>query len=343
MKINHHTMGKNSPCYIIAEIGHNHQGDDELAMELISAAAHSGASAVKFQKRDNQNLFTKEFYEKAYTGSNSFGSTYGEHREFLEPKIALLQQANKLAHALGIDFIVTVFDEASLVLCENELKVDAYKIQSADLTHHGLIRTVALTQKPYFISCGAASYREVLATVSFCNSLETPYCMMYAVSEYPTSDNHVNLFRIAQLIRESGLTWVGFSCHHKSIEPALLSRAIGAVAIEKHFTLDKNQRGPDHHLSILPDELFQLREQLASVDSFMGNDWTNQYEVEDYQLDARYKMGKCAVAKKDLEKGHFLQATDIEFRSPMKGKSPMEVTAMIGKPLILSFRKGDVL
>src|SRR4051812_24247418 len=99
-------------------------------MKIIRAAAQNGASAVKFQKRDNASLFLPEFYNKPYDSENSFGKTYGEHREYLEPKVQWLRKANKLAHKLGMDFIMTVFDEASLLLCERELNIDAYKIQS---------------------------------------------------------------------------------------------------------------------------------------------------------------------------------------------------------------------
>lgn len=343
MKISKLKIGDDFPCYIIAEISHNHQGKESEAMAIINAAAKNGANAVKFQKRDNENLFLADFYSKEYQNVNSFGKTYGEHRTFLEPKISWLKKANVLAHRLKLDFIMTVFDEASLSICEKELNIDAYKIQSSDLTNHLLIKKVALTKKPYFISCGASTLAEIKKSFSFCKSLNTPFCMMYAVSEYPTADKHVNLKRITQLKNIFKTTLWGFSCHHQTIQPAIYSRILGVVAIEKHFTLNKSQKGPDHKLSITPMELYSLRQELDRVDLFSGLNWIKNTSVESYQLDAKYKMGKCAIANKNLKKGEILKQTDIVYKSPMKGLGYIESQKIIGKPLKKNFLKGEVI
>lgn len=343
MKINKLKVGPDLPCYIIAEISHNHQGKESEAMAIIKAAAKNGANAVKFQKRDNENLFLADFYSKEYQNVNSFGKTYGEHRTFLEPKISWLKKVNALAHKLKLDFIITVFDEASLSICEKELNVDAYKIQSSDLTNHSLIKKVAFTKKPYFISCGASSIAEIKKSYTYCKSLNTDFCLMYAVSEYPTTDEHVNLKRITQLKNILKTKHIGFSCHHKTIQPAIFSRILGAVAIEKHFTLDKSQKGPDHKLSITPTELYSLRQELDKTDLFIGFDWKENTSVESYQLDAKYKMGKCAVASKNLKKGEILKQTDIVYKSPMKGFGYLESQKFIGKPLQKNILKGQVI
>lgn len=343
MKINKNKIKPGHPCYIIAEISHNHQGKEAEVFKIIKAAAVNGASAVKFQKRDNANLFLPDFYSKLYKSENSFGKTYGEHREYLEPKISWLKKANLLAHRLNLDFIMTVFDEASLLLCEKELNVDAYKIQSADLTSHFLIEKVALTKKPYFISCGAASLDEIKATFKFCRTLSAPFCLMYAVSEYPTADQHVNLARITQLKKILKTKLIGFSCHHRDIEPAVYSRLLGTVAIEKHFTLNKLQKGPDHKLSILPKELRALRKRLTQADIFSGKNWEKDSAIENYQTDARFKMGKCAVAAKHLKKGTILDASDIRYQSPMQGNNPMEIKKVIGKKLAADVKRGRVI
>jgi sialic acid synthase SpsE len=343
VKINKNKIGAGSPCYLIAEISHNHQGKEDEAMKIIEAAAANGASAVKFQKRDNANLFLADFYNKPYKSKSSFGKTYGEHREYLEPRIAWLKKANQLAHRVKLDFIMTVFDEASLLLCEKELKIDAYKIQSADLTSHFLIEKVARTKKPYFISCGAASLSEIKATFKFCTKLKTPFCLMYAVSEYPTADEHVNLCRIVQLKKIVKTELIGFSCHHQSIEPAIYSRLLGTVAIEKHFTLNKLQKGPDHKLSLMPKELRALKERLMQADIFSGKTWTADSGIEIYQSDARYKMGKCAVAAKDLQKGSILHSSDIRYQSPMQGANPLQIKKHIGKALAKNVKKGQLI
>jgi sialic acid synthase len=343
MLINKRIVGPESPCYLIAELSHNHQGSESDVMLLIEAAAAAGASAVKFQKRNNATLFLPELYNKPYPGKDSFGTTYGAHREFLEPKISWLKKANRLAHKLGLDFIMTVFDKESLALCEEQLKVDAYKIQSADLTSHFLIEKVAGAGKPYFISCGAASLKEIKAAYNICTALHTPFCMMYAVSQYPTADCNVNLSRITQLKKLLKTDLLGFSCHHESIEPAVMSRVLGTVAIEKHFTLDKRQKGPDHKLSITPDELREMRDRLDRLDVLIGKNWETNTVVESYQTDARIKMGKCAVAARDMSKGHVLQQADLCYKSPMIGCSPEQAQKMIGSRLKRSIIKGQVI
>ena len=343
MKINKKKINQDSPCYIIAEISHNHQGKEDNVIKIINAAAKSGASAIKFQKRDNANLFLSSFYSKPYNNNNSFGKTYGEHREYLEPKIHWLKRANKLANEKDLDFIMTVFDVESLNLCEKELNVDAYKIQSADLTSHFLIEKIALTKKPFFISSGAASLNEIKETYKFCKKLKASFCLMYAVSEYPTSDQNINLRRIAQLKKKLKTDLIGFSCHNIGIEPAIYSRVLGTVAIEKHFTLDKSLKGPDHKLSITPRELFLMKQKLELVDFYLGKNWTNRNVIEDYQLDARFKMGKCAVAAKNLKKGEILKESDVSYKSPMQGKNPLEIKRMIGKKLDSNIKKGQVI
>jgi len=340
VKIKNNIIGPGAQCYLIAEISHNHQGDEAEVSKLIAAAAASGVSAVKFQKRDNTTLFMPDFYNKPYLNSNSFGRTYGEHREFLEPKISWLRKASVQAHKSGLDFIMTVFDEESLRLCEQQLNVDAYKIQSADLTSHYLIRLVAQTGKPYFISCGAATVKEIKAAYKLCRSLSTPFCMMYAVSEYPTQDGHVNLARFTQLRQMLQTEMVGFSCHHRTIEPAVLSRALGAIAIEKHFTMDKSQKGPDHKLSMTPSDMANLNLRLTQCDVLMGKAWDSNKPIEDYREDARFKMGKCAVAARDLKKGEVLISSDICYKSPMCGHNPAHAEKLLGKILKADIKKG---
>jgi sialic acid synthase len=341
MNIKNRSISSSNPCYIIAEIGHNHQGDPECVLDIIRSAAQYGANAVKFQKRNNEALFTKEFYDQPYLTANSFGKTYGEHREFLEPKIEWLKLANNLAQELGLDFIMTVFDTDSLSLCERELEIDAYKIQSADMLSHYLIRAVVSTGKPFFMSCGASAYNEIKSSVEFCNTLNADYCLMYAVSEYPTTNEHVHLRRIDQLKGNLPIDSIGFSCHHPSIDVAIAARSKGVVAIEKHFTLDKEQKGPDHSLSILPDDMMELRKRLDLMDIWLGNEWQDMEKIENYQMNARMKMGKSAYFNRDRKAGDVLELEDISFRSPANGLSPDRAIDCVGKQLLRDYKRGE--
>jgi sialic acid synthase len=213
MKTRFNIIDKDEPCYIIAEIGNNHQGKGEDAMQLIRAAAESGANAVKFQKRNVDTLYSNEYFGMEYNGKNSFGATYGAHRRLLEPDLSWLSVANKLAQELHLDFVVTVFDIESLLLCEEQLSIDAYKIQSGDMTNHCLIKAVANTGKPYFISSGASSLDEITASFDLCSKLQTPFIMLYAVSSYPTTANKTNLYRFKQMQKLLDTETLGLSCH----------------------------------------------------------------------------------------------------------------------------------
>lgn len=343
MKTRFHDIAPSQPCYLIAELSHNHQADGAIALRLIEAAAGSGAHAVKFQKRNNVSLYSSDYLAAEYKGPNSFGKTYGEHRETLEPQLSWLLTCKTTAHRLGLDFIMTVFDLESLAFCEQELEVDAYKIQSGDLSYPELIRAVAATGKPYFISCGAATFSEIKAAWNLCVQLSTPFLMMYAVSAYPTATAQVNLVRIGQLQAMLNGAQLGFSCHFPGIEPALIARALGALAIEKHFTLDRLQTGPDHAISLVPSELQALRTRLCETDTFMGVPFQkkNAEALEEHQRMARFKMGKSPVALRSMGKGAMVQRSDIRYISPAAGLSPVAFEMFSRTPLMIDIKAGE--
>jgi sialic acid synthase len=343
MKINEKTIGMGNPCYLIAELSHNHQGEEIKALELITRARDCGFDAVKFQKRNNSTLFMPEFYQAEYTSANSFGKTYGEHRDFLEPKKGWLVECNAHAHRLGLDFIMTVFDQESLVFCEEHLKIDAYKIQSADLTNIPLIQAVAATGKPYFISCGASSLNEIKEAYHCCLEQDTPFVLMYAISSYPTPRENLNLSRIPFLKKALETEVIGYSCHFLTNEASLLARTLGANVIERHFTLDKSQKGPDHKLSATPDEISVLVGELSRIDQSLGLTYHKPEEIESYQLDSRYKMGKCAVAKHNLEVNDVLTESDVIYQSPAKGLTPLQLISYLNKPVKNRVKAGEVL
>ena len=155
LKIGAHEIGDHTGCYVIAEIGHNHQGSLERARELFREAKLAGAHAVKLQKRDNRGLYTRAAYNKPYDNENSFGATYGEHREFLEFGKNEYRDLQAYAKELGVDFFSTAFDMASADFLE-ELDIPAYKIASGDLKSTPLLRHVAKFGKPIVISTGGA-------------------------------------------------------------------------------------------------------------------------------------------------------------------------------------------
>ena len=153
-------IADDTDCFVIAEIGHNHQGSVEKAQELFVLAKQAGVDAVKLQKRDNRRLFTRELFESPYENENSFGPTYGEHREALELDRAAYAELRACARELELVFFATAFDETSADLLE-ELDVPAYKIASGDLMNTPLLRHVAAFGKPLIVSTGGATLEDV--------------------------------------------------------------------------------------------------------------------------------------------------------------------------------------
>ena len=151
-------IADDTACFVIAEIGHNHQGSVEKARELFVLAKQAGVDAVKLQKRDNRRLFTRELYDSPYDNENSFGPTYGAHREALELDRGAYEELQAWARELGLVFFATAFDEASADLLE-ELDIPAYKIASGDLRNTPLLRRVASFGKPMIVSTGARPSR----------------------------------------------------------------------------------------------------------------------------------------------------------------------------------------
>src|SRR5262245_44486976 len=160
MRIGRHEIGDESKCYVIAEIGHNHQGNLDKARELFREAHLAGAHAVKLQKRDNRTLYTRAAYDKPYDNENSFGATYGEHREFLEFGQREYQELQGYATELGLDFFSTAFDIRSADFLEG-LDVPAFKIASGDLKSTPLLKHVARFGRPMVISTGGATLDDV--------------------------------------------------------------------------------------------------------------------------------------------------------------------------------------
>ena len=160
MKIGTHEIGDSTQCYVIAEIGHNHQGSLDRARELFKEAKLAGAHAVKLQKRHNRGLYTRAAYNKPYDNENSFGATYGEHREFLEFEREEYTALQAYAKELGVDFFATAFDLQSADFLQS-LDVPAFKIASGDLKTIPLLQHVARLGKPMFVSTGGATLEDV--------------------------------------------------------------------------------------------------------------------------------------------------------------------------------------
>jgi len=335
-------IGREEPCYVIAEIGHNHQGNLEMALQMVEEAAKCGVSAVKFQKRDIDSLYTREFLNKPYTGQNSFGATYGEHRQVLEFGMEEMLACRSKAKELGLDFIVTPFDFPSLEFC-TQIGVDCFKIASGDLTNHPLIKAIVDQCQPIIISCGAATLHETQETHQMLRGLDAQFVMLYAISNYPADHDQLNMKRIMDLQQCFPETLIGYSGHDIGIEATLMARTLGAVVIEKHFTLDQQLKGTDQSFSLNPSEMAQLVKGLKKVDAIMGEAYLNANMLNSYELPARKKLGKGIYAKFQIESGMVLEREMLEIKSPGNEMPPNQLASILGKQANQIIPKGSPL
>ena len=222
-------------CFVIAEIGHNHQGSVERAEELFALAKHCGVDAVKLQKRDNRRLFTRALYDSPYDNENSFGATYGEHREALELDRDAYAELQACARELGLVFFATAFDEASADLLE-ELDLPAYKIASGDLRNTPLLRHVASFGKPLIVSTGGATLEDVDRAVETVTAINPQLCLLQCTAAYPAAVEELELGVITTYRERYPELVIGLSDHQDGIAMAPVAYMLGARVIEKHFT-----------------------------------------------------------------------------------------------------------
>ena len=317
------------PCYVIAEIGHNHQGDLETALKMIQVAAASGVQAVKFQKRDNKTLYTKAFYNKPYDNENSYGATYGEHREFLEFSRDAYIELKKCAEEHGLEFIATAFDFKSVDFLE-DIGVTCFKTASGDITNTPLLVYIAKLGKPMFVSTGAATMDEVRLAYETILAHNDKLCLMHCTAGYPTEYHDLNLKAIEIMKREFPKAIIGYSGHDNGILAAVIAYMLGAKVLEKHFTLNRAWKGTDHKFSLEPEGLRKQVRDIRRVDISLGD---GKKDIKDFEKDARLKMGKGIYTSRPLSAGSTITFDDICFKTPANGTPPYLIDKIIGKKL----------
>jgi len=323
-------MGDDEPCYVIAEVGQNHQGEVEQAKRLIDAAKECGVNAVKLQKRSNRLLYTREFYKQPYDNELSFGHTYGEHREALELGADDYRELLRHAREVGVTLFATAFDFESADLLV-ELGVPAFKFASGDLTNTPLQRHVAGFGKPMFLSTGGGTLADVERAVDTILPLNDQLCVLQCTAAYPAAVEDLNLNVITTLREHFPQLVIGLSDHQNGIAMAVVAYMLGARVIEKHFTLDHALKGRDHAFSLMPEGMRRLVRDLHRVPAALGNAEKRPLPIE---ADPLEKMGKKLVAARELELGHVLTAGDLAIKSPADGGlPPYELDRLVGRRL----------
>jgi N-acetylneuraminate synthase len=259
--------------YIIAEIGINHNGDLDLAKELITKSKSSGCDAVKFQKRDIDSVYTKEELD-AYRES-PWGTTNREQKMGLEFSIEQYKDLESFSKNLDLDFIVSCWDSKSLQLINDNCNVKYHKIASALLTDKQFLNAINETGKPVIVSTGMSTEEEIDAALSILKNVEY---VLACTSTYPTKDEELNINYITTLKQKYPNYKVGFSNHANGLIPCFAAVSIGAECIEYHITKDRTMYGSDQAASIENSE--ELVSGLRKIESIMGDGVKVVYETE---------------------------------------------------------------
>ena len=337
MQVDDIDISDHSKAFVIAEIGHNHQGNVEICKQMFKAAADSGASAVKLQKRNNRELFTTEFFDSPYNSENAFGKTYGEHREALEFDLKAYQELQSYAESLGVIFFSTAFDFSSVDFLQN-LNVPLIKIASGDLRSIPLLKYAASTHIPLIVSTGGARMEDVRAAHdAIKSSTSTPFAILQCTAAYPADSDILNLNVIKTYRENFPESVIGFSAHDLGIAMGPAAYALGARIFEKHFTLDRSMKGTDHAFSLEPTGMKKFVRDLNNVAVALGDGNKVPLEIE---LAPLKKMSKKIVISRDIKQGHKIDLSDLEFRSPGDGISPSELSLIVGKIVNKDLAKG---
>ncbi|HNT35195.1 MAG TPA: N-acetylneuraminate synthase family protein [bacterium] len=321
-------LGEGQPCYIIAEAGKNHNGDVELARELVRKAAEAGVDAVKFQSIDTGRLMIRSGLRPAY-----FDETVGsKETEFdITKRLELPDSAHPeladLARSLGIDFISTPEDAGHAdLLCD--LKVPLLKVSSLNIDNVPLLRHMASKGLPMVISTGMATLGEVEQALDVVLSNGCPgVVLLQCTSNYPALPEDVNLRAMVTMRQTFGVP-TGFSDHTMDDTMALGAVALGASVYEKHFTLDRNMEGPDHRLSADPSEMKAIVERIRLLEKGLGNPIKKPTQTE---LEMKMFKRRSIVAARAVKQGTVLTADDLDCKCPGTGLSPRFFDILIGR------------
>lgn len=338
IKIGDKLISDESECFVVAEIGHNHQGDLDTAKALFRSAKECGVDAVKLQKRHNRSLYTRKHFDSPYNSEHAFGPTYGLHRQALEFSKRDYKALKKYAKKLGLIFFATPFDTRSVDFLE-EIDVPCYKIGSADIHNTPLLAYVAKTGKPVIISTGTATMADVKRAYDAVWPINKQIALLQCTASYPTDPAQMDL-RVIETYRAKFPTVVGLSDHYNGIALDVAAYLLGARIIEKHFTLNRAMKGSDHAFSLEPDGMRKMVRDLKRTVLALGDGVKKFYEEEKAALN---KMGKCIVAAKNLPVGHIIVSSDLAFKSPFASLHPYEAEKILGKVLKVAVRRDQPL
>lgn len=320
--------------FVIAEIGNNHNGSLERALEMVNLAAEMGADCAKFQMRHMDEVYRQRTLRK---DGEDLGTEY--ILDLLKRFELTPQQHRKVAEHCkkhGILYLCTPWDEKSVAVLE-AMGVPAYKVASADLTNLKLLDVLCATGKPLILSTGMNGRHEVQTTVDFLNRRKAQFVLLHCNSTYPAPVHDIQLRWMDTLGMIHPL--IGYSGHERGTAVTLAAVALGACVIERHFTLDRNMEGPDHAASLEYAEFKQLISDIRDVEQALG-DGSERY-VSQGEMINRENLAKSLVAASSLASGTLITPAHIKVRSPGQGLSPQHYEALLGRTLTHDMQEED--
>ncbi len=333
----------NNKVIIIAEAGVNHNGDIDLAKKLVDAASEAGADYVKFQTFKAEKLVSKSAVKAEYQKKN-IGGTDDNQYEMLK-KLELSEEQHYLlveyCKSKNIKFLSTAFDEISLDFL-NALHIDFFKVPSGEITNLPYLEKICSYKKPVILSTGMTDMDEIKEAFDILIKKGIPQkniVILHCNTEYPTPMEDVNLLAMNEIGRSFQVP-VGYSDHTLGIEVPIAAVALGAVCIEKHFTLDRTMEGPDHKASLEPEELKKMVASIRNIELALGNKLKTPSASE--------KKNKVIARKsihiaQPLSKGVVLKKNHLIMKRPGSGISPMNYHEVVGRTLLSDKKEDDIL
>lgn len=320
-------VGNGCPTFVIAEGGINHQGDVQLAKQLIKSAKKCGADCIKFQKRTINRILTKEGLQRPYVNDNSFGATYGEHKEALELTKEEFISLKHYADEHKIPFTASGWDEESIDFLD-KIGVPFFKMASADLTNLPLLEHTAKKGKPMIISTGMANMDDVKIAYELISKYINKIIILQCTSSYPAPFNQLDLNVISTFEQTFPKAVIGYSGHEKGIAISTAAVAIGAKVVERHFTLDRTMKGGDHAASLEPQGLEHLIRDIHHVDDALGG-YEKKKQISE---EACFKkLTKSLVSNCDISANTVITRDMLTTKGPGTGISPKYLNYFIGK------------
>tara|TARA_B110000114_G_scaffold173855_1_gene201826 strand:- start:5988 stop:6992 length:1005 start_codon:yes stop_codon:yes gene_type:complete len=328
---------------IIAEAGVNHNGDINIAKQLIDAAAKAGVDYVKFQTFNSKKLVSKNAQKASYQKANTSNKTESQLSMLQKLELSKDEHYELISYCKtkNIKFLSTGFDIDSIEFL-NDLNIDLFKVPSGEITNLPYLRKIGELKKPVIISTGMAEMKEIedaLNVVLKSGSHLSDVTILHCNTDYPTPMIDVNL-RAMLSIKEQFEVNVGYSDHTLGIEIPIAAVALGAKVIEKHFTLDKTMEGPDHIASLEPNELKAMVDAIRNIERAFG-DGIKKPSVS--EMKNKTVARKSIVANKPIKKGELFTKDNLTIKRPGNGLSPMLWDKVIGTKASVDYQEDDLI